>query len=81
MWLQAHFAKTPQVKQSVAQGVLKHLSANAHAGCALVHTLRNSATLGSRMCSGSPAMTSGVGSSAARIGVIGASLDVDGPSY
>ena len=46
----AQDAETQQVKQSVEKGVPKHLSANALVGCALVHTLRDSATLGSRMC-------------------------------
>ena len=75
MWVQAHFAKTQQVvKQSVAWGFQKHLSANA-----LVHA-QNLATWGVSDVSGSSAMTFGIDSSGAGTGVIGTSLDVEGPS-
>ena len=80
VWLQAHHAETQQVKQSVALGMPEHLSANAPVDCALVHTLRNSVT-GISDVSGSPVMASGMDSSATGVGVIGASLDADGPSY
>ena len=81
VWLQEHFAKTQQVvKQSAGVGCSK-ISERQRSRGMRTGAYTEFGNTGISDVSGSSAMTSGIDSSGTRTGVIGTSLDVEGPPY